>query len=139
MQCPKPDCMYLHELGDEAASFTKEEMQVRAVSIFLSTICTKCCCFHLGINVCVCVCVCLCVCLHSGGKASRIRTETPPGSLQTEPSLRADLNHRQREDEGQVQLHTEVPHQPAPWPITTPHLTAQHNTTRHSGKLVQTV
>ncbi|XP_070763061.1 CCR4-NOT transcription complex subunit 4 [Enoplosus armatus] len=27
MQCPKPDCMYLHELGDEAASFTKEEMQ----------------------------------------------------------------------------------------------------------------
>lgn len=29
MQCPKPDCMYLHELGDEAASFTKEEMQVR--------------------------------------------------------------------------------------------------------------
>ena len=88
---------------------------------------------------CLSVCVCLCVCVHSGGKASRIRTETPPGSLQTEPSLRADLNHRQREDEGQVQLHTEVPHQPAPWPITTPHLTAQHNTTRHSGKLVQTV
>uniref|UniRef100_A0A3B3TH42 CCR4-NOT transcription complex subunit 4 n=1 Tax=Paramormyrops kingsleyae TaxID=1676925 RepID=A0A3B3TH42_9TELE len=27
MQCPKADCMYLHELGDEAASFTKEEMQ----------------------------------------------------------------------------------------------------------------
>ncbi|KAM9334589.1 CCR4-NOT transcription complex subunit 4 [Symphorus nematophorus] len=27
MQCPKPDCMYLHELGDEAASFTKEAMQ----------------------------------------------------------------------------------------------------------------
>uniref|UniRef100_A0A3Q1IXR4 CCR4-NOT transcription complex subunit 4 n=1 Tax=Anabas testudineus TaxID=64144 RepID=A0A3Q1IXR4_ANATE len=27
MQCPKPECMYLHELGDEAASFTKEEMQ----------------------------------------------------------------------------------------------------------------
>lgn len=26
-QCPKPDCMYLHELGDDAASFTKEEMQ----------------------------------------------------------------------------------------------------------------
>jgi len=25
--CPKPDCMYLHELGDEAASFTKEGMQ----------------------------------------------------------------------------------------------------------------
>lgn len=25
--CPKPDCMYLHEIGDEAASFTKEEMQ----------------------------------------------------------------------------------------------------------------
>lgn len=31
MQCPKPDCMYLHELGDEAASFTKEEMQVSGV------------------------------------------------------------------------------------------------------------
>lgn len=31
MQCPKPDCMYLHELGDEAASFTKEEMQVKFV------------------------------------------------------------------------------------------------------------
>lgn len=31
MQCPKPDCMYLHELGDEAASFTKEEMQVSVV------------------------------------------------------------------------------------------------------------
>uniref|UniRef100_UPI00358DF5BA CCR4-NOT transcription complex subunit 4 n=1 Tax=Myxine glutinosa TaxID=7769 RepID=UPI00358DF5BA len=27
-QCPKGDCMYLHELGDEAASFTKEDMQV---------------------------------------------------------------------------------------------------------------
>ncbi|XP_074661021.1 uncharacterized protein LOC141913398 isoform X2 [Tubulanus polymorphus] len=26
-QCPKLDCMYLHELGEEAASFTKEEMQ----------------------------------------------------------------------------------------------------------------
>ncbi|XP_059618238.1 uncharacterized protein DDB_G0283357 [Phlebotomus argentipes] len=25
-QCPKPDCMYLHELGDTEASFTKEEM-----------------------------------------------------------------------------------------------------------------
>ena len=25
--CPKHDCMYLHELGDEAASFTKEQMQ----------------------------------------------------------------------------------------------------------------
>ncbi|PSN36341.1 hypothetical protein C0J52_16158 [Blattella germanica] len=25
--CPKPDCMYLHELGDAEASFTKEEMQ----------------------------------------------------------------------------------------------------------------
>ncbi len=22
--CPKPDCMYLHELGDSEASFTKE-------------------------------------------------------------------------------------------------------------------
>ena len=25
---PFQDCMYLHELGEEAASFTKEEMQV---------------------------------------------------------------------------------------------------------------
>lgn len=25
--CPKPDCMYLHELGDEEASFTKEVSQ----------------------------------------------------------------------------------------------------------------
>lgn len=24
--CPKPDCMYLHDLGDQEASFTKEEM-----------------------------------------------------------------------------------------------------------------
>lgn len=32
MQCPKPDCMYLHELGDEAASFTKEEMQVMLIN-----------------------------------------------------------------------------------------------------------
>lgn len=36
MQCPKPDCMYLHELGDEAASFTKEEMQVNKHLFFLS-------------------------------------------------------------------------------------------------------
>ncbi|XP_071104583.1 CCR4-NOT transcription complex subunit 4-like isoform X2 [Haliotis cracherodii] len=27
-QCQKSDCMYLHELGEEAASFTKEEMQM---------------------------------------------------------------------------------------------------------------
>eukprot|EP00057_Strongylocentrotus_purpuratus_P019203 XP_011673677.1 PREDICTED: CCR4-NOT transcription complex subunit 4 [Strongylocentrotus purpuratus] len=27
-QCPKLDCMYLHELGDEHASFTKEDMQM---------------------------------------------------------------------------------------------------------------
>lgn len=26
--CPRADCMYLHELGDEEASFTKEEMQL---------------------------------------------------------------------------------------------------------------
>ncbi len=24
--CPKTDCMYLHDFGEEAASFTKEEM-----------------------------------------------------------------------------------------------------------------
>ncbi|KAG8226245.1 hypothetical protein J437_LFUL006347, partial [Ladona fulva] len=27
LSCPKPDCMYLHDLGDREASFTKEEMQ----------------------------------------------------------------------------------------------------------------
>ncbi|CAH0482713.1 unnamed protein product [Peronospora belbahrii] len=27
MQCNNPDCLYLHELGDEEDSFTKEEMQ----------------------------------------------------------------------------------------------------------------
>lgn len=27
MQCNNPDCLYLHELGDEDDSFTKEEMQ----------------------------------------------------------------------------------------------------------------
>lgn len=26
IQCPKSDCMYLHDLGEEAASFTKEQM-----------------------------------------------------------------------------------------------------------------
>lgn len=26
--CPKPDCMYLHDLGDPEASFTKEEMHL---------------------------------------------------------------------------------------------------------------
>ncbi|CAK9297009.1 unnamed protein product [Gordionus sp. m RMFG-2023] len=26
--CPKTDCMYLHEMGEEGASFTKEEMQI---------------------------------------------------------------------------------------------------------------
>eukprot|EP00731_Ephydatia_muelleri_P025412 Em0017g495a len=28
VQCTKTDCMYLHELGDEEASFTKEDMQM---------------------------------------------------------------------------------------------------------------
>lgn len=28
IQCSKPDCMYLHELGEEQASFTKEDMQL---------------------------------------------------------------------------------------------------------------
>jgi len=45
MQCPKPDCMYLHELGDEAASFTKEEMQVN-----MSEKCVKC-----GVYVFYCI------------------------------------------------------------------------------------
>lgn len=27
-QCHKSDCMYLHELAEEEASFTKEDMQV---------------------------------------------------------------------------------------------------------------
>lgn len=40
MQCPKPDCMYLHELGDEAASFTKEEMQVKSLLLF--PVCVDC-------------------------------------------------------------------------------------------------
>lgn len=26
VNCPKQDCMYLHDFGEEAASFTKEEM-----------------------------------------------------------------------------------------------------------------
>eukprot|EP00039_Didymoeca_costata_P014820 m.244593 g.244593 ORF g.244593 m.244593 type:complete len:792 (-) comp16105_c0_seq21:70-2445(-) len=26
MACPNPDCMYLHELGDDAASYTKQDM-----------------------------------------------------------------------------------------------------------------
>ena len=26
IQCPKSDCMYLHDLGEENASFTKEQM-----------------------------------------------------------------------------------------------------------------
>jgi len=29
--CTNPDCMYLHELGDETASFTKEEMAIGCV------------------------------------------------------------------------------------------------------------
>jgi hypothetical protein len=29
--CPKPDCMYLHDLGDSEASFTKE------VSVYMVT------------------------------------------------------------------------------------------------------
>jgi len=27
LQCTNPDCLYLHKLGDDASSFTKEEMQ----------------------------------------------------------------------------------------------------------------
>lgn len=46
MQCPKPDCMYLHELGDEAASFTKEEMQVKSLSPFF----TKCLLFAVFVD-----------------------------------------------------------------------------------------
>jgi len=51
MQCPKPDCMYLHELGDEAASFTKEEMQVTYISLsemlikLYFALCVYCSCF----------------------------------------------------------------------------------------------
>lgn len=55
MQCPKPDCMYLHELGDEAASFTKEEMQVKHLFIFL-----KCELNLYLFAVCVCVVCGLC-------------------------------------------------------------------------------
>lgn len=49
MQCPKPDCMYLHELGDEAASFTKEEMQVKTKKKFVFLKCI--------LNVCTWPCV----------------------------------------------------------------------------------
>ena len=45
---PFQDCMYLHELGEEAASFTKEEMQQGYVALSLS----------LSLSLCVCVCVC---------------------------------------------------------------------------------
>lgn len=31
--CPKPDCMYLHELGDQEASFTKEVSVSEFVSV----------------------------------------------------------------------------------------------------------
>lgn len=50
MQCPKPDCMYLHELGDEAASFTKEEMQVK---LFLCCLLESrsCSCSSFDVNV----------------------------------------------------------------------------------------
>ncbi|XP_065654038.1 uncharacterized protein LOC100204596 isoform X2 [Hydra vulgaris] len=34
MQCPKQDCMYLHDVGEEAASFTKEDMQAGKHQIF---------------------------------------------------------------------------------------------------------
>lgn len=58
MQCPKPDCMYLHELGDEAASFTKEEMQVKHLFIFLkcelnfiSLLCVCCLWFMLCVII----------------------------------------------------------------------------------------
>lgn len=76
MQCPKPDCMYLHELGDEAASFTKEEMQVNLNFYFLSDrFCHKCfvyvlmvllyCAVRKKVNVDV-------LCSPSGGKTSRV-------------------------------------------------------------------
>lgn len=30
-QCPKPDCMYLHDLGDDEASFTKEVSRIDSI------------------------------------------------------------------------------------------------------------
>ena len=33
--CPKNDCMYLHELGDDLASFTKEQMQQVSVKPYV--------------------------------------------------------------------------------------------------------
>ncbi|XP_057297826.1 uncharacterized protein LOC130628825 [Hydractinia symbiolongicarpus] len=34
MQCPKADCMYLHDVGDNAASFTKDDMQAGKHQLF---------------------------------------------------------------------------------------------------------
>ena len=50
MQCPKPDCMYLHELGDEAASFTKEEMQVKYLSAVTFQLFAMCICGNWGVE-----------------------------------------------------------------------------------------
>jgi len=33
VSCPKTDCMYLHDFGEEAASFTKEEMSLGYANI----------------------------------------------------------------------------------------------------------
>lgn len=35
IQCPKADCMYLHDLGEDNASFTKEQMSQGLVILFL--------------------------------------------------------------------------------------------------------
>lgn len=63
MQCPKPDCMYLHELGDEAASFTKEEMQVHFFFFPLPTMRVSCDLKHLFDP---------CYVVSSGRKTSRV-------------------------------------------------------------------
>jgi CCR4-NOT transcription complex subunit 4 len=36
VNCPKSDCMYLHDLGEEAASFTKDEMSQGYATFLLS-------------------------------------------------------------------------------------------------------
>ena len=35
VSCSNPDCVYLHELGDDEDRFTKEEIQVLTLSLYL--------------------------------------------------------------------------------------------------------
>lgn len=96
MQCPKPDCMYLHELGDEAASFTKEEMQVKFAPFWTSGLLKK-----KPVSKADCL-------LIAGRKASRVRTETFTRALQNEPKFPADIHWDWGEDKKQIRLCAEV-------------------------------